>query len=71
MADEADRASELIDTEISSMLQQIRQQAPVTVGPEECEECGEAIPDPRRKMGFRLCVPCAEASERRKALFAS
>ncbi len=70
MADEADRASELIDTEISSVLQQLRQQTPTSIGPEACVECDEAIPEARRKMGYRLCVPCAEASERRDALFA-
>jgi len=34
---------------------------------EECEECGDEIPEERRKAipGVRLCVFCKERSERR------
>lgn len=38
-------------------------------GPEECEECGELMPEVRRNYGFRICVHCAEAEEKSKRLF--
>jgi RNA polymerase-binding transcription factor DksA len=33
-------------------------------------ECGDDIPLGRMKLGFKLCVPCAEEIERKKHLFA-
>jgi RNA polymerase-binding transcription factor DksA len=70
MADEADIANELITREVTTVLDRLRQETVPGMGPEMCTECGEAIPPVRRKHGFRLCVPCAEVSERRSALFA-
>lgn len=34
-------------------------------GPEQCEECGDAIPEARRRAipGVRLCVACQEAHD--------
>ena len=32
-------------------------------GPEECDECGNEMPEPRRAWGFRECVECATARE--------
>ena len=34
---------------------------------EECEECGEEIPEARRKLipGVKLCIYCKEIEERR------
>ncbi|MFP4132070.1 MAG: DksA/TraR family C4-type zinc finger protein [Thiohalospira sp.] len=34
-------------------------------GPEHCEECGEAIPEARRRAvpGVRLCITCQEARD--------
>ena len=69
MADVADVANDLIDNEVASMLK-MRQAGPVKMGPKLCLECEEEIPLPRRELGFSLCLPCAEESERRKALFA-
>ena len=38
-------------------------------GPEECDECGGEMPEPRRAYGFTECVHCAGARERREAGF--
>jgi phage/conjugal plasmid C-4 type zinc finger TraR family protein len=37
----------------------------------ECEECGEAIPEARRKAlpGVRLCVACQEARDKERTSF--
>ena len=70
MADEADLANDLIANEVISVLSRLRQNTVSGVGPKECVECGEGIPDERRKLGFKLCVACAEESERRRSLFA-
>lgn len=70
MADIVDIAAESINNELSRAIDRIRQNAsPVTMGPKTCVECGEDIPEVRRKLGFKLCVPCAEESERRQSLF--
>ncbi len=70
MADEADIANDLIANELISALNKMRQDTAVKMGPKECIECGENIPTARRRLGFKLCVQCAEESERRKSLFA-
>lgn len=71
MADEIDLANDLIDSEVSRALSKIRQSSALeTQGSEFCLECGEDIPKARQELGFKLCVPCASESERRKALFA-
>lgn len=70
MADEADLANDLIANEVLSALSKMRQNTEVKMGPKECFECGEAIPAERRRLGFKLCIDCAEESERRESLFA-
>jgi len=71
MADEIDLANDLIDNEVSRALSRIRQHASqLAIGAKFCVECGDDMPEGRQKLGFKLCVPCAEESERRKALFA-
>jgi RNA polymerase-binding transcription factor DksA len=70
MADEIDVANDLFANEVSRALSKIRQSAPVDAnGAKNCFECGDDIPKGRQKLGFKLCVPCAEESERKKALF--
>ena len=32
-------------------------------GPEECEECGDDMPEVRRSYGFKLCTQCQSAIE--------
>lgn len=70
MADEADIANDLIANEVLSVLSKMRQQTDGKMGPKECTECGEQIPMARRSLGFKLCIECAEDSERRKSMFA-
>jgi RNA polymerase-binding transcription factor DksA len=71
MADEIDFANDLIDVEVSRAINRMRQQtAQSSEGSKTCTECGEDMPEARRKMGFKLCVPCAQESERRGQLFA-
>lgn len=70
MADEIDLANDLIDSEVSRALSKIRQQASQGAGTKHCVECGDDIPEARQKLGFKLCVPCAQESERRGSLFA-
>jgi len=69
MADPADIANDLIEIQILNTLRS-RANTPIKIGPEYCNECEEEIPMPRRKLGFALCVPCAEESERRRSMFA-
>ena len=51
-----------IDDSIEDAIKRAR--AKLTSGPSlsHCEECGEAIPEPRRVAvpGVRLCLPCQE-----------
>ena len=71
MADEIDYANDLVDNEVSWALKRLRQNASTEAkGAEFCIECGDAIPEGRKNLGFKLCVPCAEQSERKKSLYA-
>jgi len=70
MADEIDLANDLIDSEVSRALSKLRQYAAQEEGSKCCIECGDDMPKERQKLGFKLCVPCASESERRRSLFA-
>jgi len=70
MADDADIAADFIDNEVSRALGKIRQTMTQKNGAKHCADCGEDMPEARRKLGFQLCVPCAEEAERRQSLFA-
>lgn len=71
MADEIDVANDLIDSEVSRALSKIRQNASfAATGSENCIECGDEMHKERQKLGFKLCVPCASETERRKSLYA-
>ncbi|MDR3479031.1 MAG: hypothetical protein P4M14_13500 [Gammaproteobacteria bacterium] len=71
MADDADIANDYINNEVSRALARLRQATSATPGLKFCAECEEEIPEARRKLGFKLCVQCAEESERRNSLFAN
>ncbi len=51
---------EQIDSTVEDALAHIREQLPRGESLEHCEECGEEIPQARRKAikGVRLCVTC-------------
>ena len=71
MADDIDIANDLIDSEISRALSKIRQGiGSQSEGAKYCNECGDTIPLARKKLGFKLCVPCAQENERKNQLFA-
>jgi phage/conjugal plasmid C-4 type zinc finger TraR family protein len=58
-----------IDASVEDAVQRVRSQLPRGESLHECEECGEAIPEARRKAvpGVRLCVGCQEASDEEQA----
>ncbi|EKD69870.1 MAG: hypothetical protein ACD_46C00711G0003 [uncultured bacterium] len=71
MADDIDLANDLVDREVSLALNKMRQHADQNKkGSKYCIECGDNMPAGRMKLGFNLCVPCAEEAERKKSLFA-
>jgi RNA polymerase-binding transcription factor DksA len=70
MADDADLANDYNEQLVSRALGKIRQDLNVKSGPKNCAECEDKIPTARRKLGFKLCVQCAEEAERRDSLYA-
>ena len=58
---------EQIDDTVEDALQRVRSEIPTGDSLSECEECGEPIPEARRRAvpGVRLCVACQ--SERDEA----
>lgn len=70
MADDIDLANDLIDSEVSRALSKIRaSSAGSLIGSKFCMECGDKMLAGRTKLGFKLCVPCAEDAERKKSMF--
>jgi len=70
MADDIDLANDLIDIERSRALSKIRQSNAAAVsGSKLCVECGDNMPAGRTKLGYKLCVPCAEYAERKKSMY--
>jgi phage/conjugal plasmid C-4 type zinc finger TraR family protein len=66
MVDEADISSEV--EEISrriSLEAALKRQNTGAESLSECEQCGEIIPEPRRRAvaGCRLCIDCARKAE--------
>jgi RNA polymerase-binding transcription factor DksA len=68
MADECDIANDLVMRDMELRIAAARQN-PV-MGEPECEECGEPVPDLRRRMGKSTCIDCAQLAEYRARLFA-
>ena len=58
-----------IDDSIEDAIKRARAQLPSGPSLTHCEECGEAIPEPRRAAvpGVRLCVGCQDARDRDQA----
>jgi len=54
-----------IDASVEDAVQRARNQLPRGESLKECEECGETIPEARRKAvpGVRSCVHCQEAND--------
>ncbi|MEM7567901.1 MAG: DksA/TraR family C4-type zinc finger protein [Pseudomonadota bacterium] len=64
-----------IDASVEDALKRLRAEAPgsgpATPGPAECDDCGEDIPQARRKAvpGTRLCVACQSGADKRRTQF--
>jgi phage/conjugal plasmid C-4 type zinc finger TraR family protein len=59
-----------IDATVEDAVKRARSQLPTGPSAEDCDECGEPIPQARREAvpGVRLCVRCqSEVDERNKA----
>lgn len=68
-----DAVQEQIDSTTGDAIARVRSELPTGESLIHCEECGEAIPEPRRKAipGVRLCIKCQqEEEEARKTTFA-
>jgi len=57
---------EQIDSTIEDAVKRARARLPQGPGRQDCEECGEAIPQARRDAipGVRLCIACQEAFDK-------
>ena len=68
MADEADIANDRADLERTLAVAGIIGSLYHGASAEECEECGDEIPEARRRAlpGVKWCVGCAEITERRR-----
>ena len=61
-----------IDASVEDALKRMRAEAAGHVSLKECEECGEPIPEARRKAvpGVRRCVACQTGADKRRTTFA-
>lgn len=67
MADFIDESQALEELSLSISLSKIQRIDPNAVSAEECDDCGNEIPAPRRAAmpGCRLCIDCKDHAERR------
>lgn len=67
MADLCDVADSLIEQQLAIALDHHQARRPTGAGALECEDCGDPIPEPRRKAlpGCVTCVDCQGLRERR------
>ena len=58
-----------IDATVEDAIKHARSRLGTGPGREDCEECGEASPEARRRAvpGVRLCVACQEQEDTREA----
>jgi len=58
-----------IDASVEDAVELARSRLPKGESLSHCEECGEAIPEPRRAAvpGVRRCVECQQASDEQQA----
>jgi len=62
-----------IDASVEDAVKRIRDQMPQGESLEECEECGTAIPEARRKAvpGVHLCIVCQSAADQAQKRFSA
>ncbi len=60
-----------ITSSIEDEVARARSRLPKGESLRECEECGEPIPEPRRRAlpGVRLCVACQEERDKTQTVF--
>ncbi|SFR01734.1 MULTISPECIES: DksA/TraR family C4-type zinc finger protein [unclassified Enterobacter] len=61
-----------IDSTVDDAVARARRELPKGESLKECEECGETIPEARRKAipGVRLCVNCQQKKDSANSAFA-
>ncbi|MBU4681129.1 DksA/TraR family C4-type zinc finger protein [Cedecea davisae] len=66
-----DAVQEQIDSTIDDAVARARSELPKGESLVHCEECGEHIPEARRKaiQGVRLCVKCQQLEDAQRATF--
>lgn len=66
-----DAVQEQIDSTIGDAIAKARSELPQGESLMHCEECGEPIPNARRKAvpGVRLCIKCQQNEDTHKATF--
>ncbi|TDV90694.1 TraR/DksA family transcriptional regulator [Halomonas alkaliantarctica] len=62
---------EQMESTLEDAVQRARSQLPRGESLEVCEECGDPIPEPRRKAipGVRLCVVCQGELDKKQSAF--
>ena len=62
---------EQMESTLEDAVQRARSQLPQGESLEVCEECGDPIPEARRKAipGVRLCVVCQEEQDKKQSGF--
>jgi phage/conjugal plasmid C-4 type zinc finger TraR family protein len=63
---------EQIDAGVEDAVKRARQRLPQGEGRTHCMECGEPIPEARRRAvpGVFLCIDCQGAAEKQETVFA-
>ncbi len=66
-----DAVQEQIDSTTGDAIARARSELPKGESLTHCEECGEQIPEARRKAmpGVRLCIKCQQEEDARRATF--
>lgn len=66
-----DAVNEQINSTIEDAVARARKDLPQGESLKECEECGEPIPEARRKAipGVRLCINCQQEKDLHNASF--
>lgn len=61
-----DAATEQMQDTLEDAVKRVRSRLPSGVSAEHCDECGERIPEGRRRAlpGVNLCVSCQERLDR-------
>ena len=64
-----DAVNEQINSTIEDAVARVRGELPQGESLSECEECGDPIPEPRRKAvpGVRLCLACQKNKDSNKS----